>query len=94
MRTMNIQTPILKQIEAERKKERRFHIIMSAIVLALVIGLVAVVWFAVKVSQKNHARFMAGCMEDHKEYECTYMWRASERDTPPPQIIYVPPTGR
>lgn len=36
--------------------------------------------------------FMTQCREDHKDYECTYMWRSGEPDTIP---VFIPiPTGR
>ncbi len=31
---------------------------------------------------------MRQCMEDHKGYECTYLWRASSR--PGPDVIPIP----
>lgn len=38
--------------------------------------------------------FMTECQKDHKEYECTYMWRAGEPDTVPVFIPMPIPTGR
>jgi hypothetical protein len=34
---------------------------------------------------------MTQCIQDHKEYECTAMWRAGDKD--PPTIIFIP-SGR
>lgn len=39
---------------------------------------------------KQKEQFMISCKQDHKEYECTAMWRAGEnRTTVMPVPVYV-----
>ena len=59
----------------------------------IVVVLVVFGFFAFKSCQSDDAenkKFMAGCLTEHKEYECTAMWRAGESHTtvmPIPVII-------
>ncbi len=79
--------------ESVRKADRRFHIIMSCVVAGTVLFFVAIGYYAVTRGREAHVRFMRQCMEDHKEYECTALWRAGDRASP--DLIVIPiPTGR
>jgi len=71
----------------------RFTILMSSFFTVVIGGIVAAVWYAASVGAARYDRFMAQCMEDHKEYQCTAMWRAG--DHPPPDVVVMPiPSGR
>ena len=52
------------------------------------LGLSLLLYTGIKRSDEAEARFMRQCMEDHKGYECTYLWRASSR--PGPDVIPIP----
>jgi len=61
--------------------------------VAWVIGvlLLVFVWLMVhvyNVASAWHSRFMSQCMQDHKEHECTAMWRAG--DSASPTLIVIP----
>ena len=76
-----------------RKESRRFNIILSCVVAGVLLLFVALGYYAVTREREAHARFMRQCMEDHKEYECTALWRAGDRASP--DLIVIPiPTGR
>jgi hypothetical protein len=52
----------------------------------LTVGLLAgLVVVAAKSEAEHKARFMAQCMQDHKEYECTALWRRGD-----PSVVAVP----
>ena len=79
--------------ENVRKADRRFHIIMSCVVAVTVLFFVVLGYYAITRGREAHGRFMRQCMEDHKEYECTALWRAGDRASP--DLIVIPiPTGR
>jgi hypothetical protein len=79
--------------ENVRKANRSFHIVMSGVVAVTVLFFVALRYYAITRGREAHARFMRQCMEDHKEYECTALWRAGDRASP--DLIVIPiPTGR
>jgi hypothetical protein len=72
----------------DRRENRRFGIMMCGIVI-LGLGIIAALgWRIASVENAEYDRFMAGCMQDHKEYECTVMWRASS--PAPPAIVPIP----
>ena len=79
--------------ESVRKAERRFNVIMSCIMIGTILLVMIAIYYGVSRGQEAHARFMRQCMEDHKEYECTALWRAGDRASP--DLIVMPiPTGR
>lgn len=56
-----------------------------------------ILWLGYLSSEAHEAKrvaFMTECQQDHKEYECTAMWRAGEPDTIPVFIPIPIPTGR
>lgn len=72
----------------------RWHGMEIAIVTAIIVIIVVLGYgLVVGAREKEKARkaFMAECVKDHKEYECTAMWRAGE-----PKTVVVPihTTGR
>ena len=76
-----------------RKEGRRFNIILSCVVAGVLLFFVTIIYYGVTGQREAHARFMRQCMEDHKEYECTALWRAGDRASP--DLIVIPiPTGR
>jgi hypothetical protein len=42
----------------------------------IVISIVCVVGILVSVEVKQTKIFMEECLKEHKQYECTYMWRS------------------
>jgi hypothetical protein len=86
VRIMDLRKPF--NLTEQQKAERRFHIIMGCSFGAFLAALAGVLFYAVEINQEAHARFMAQCMQDHKEYECTVMWRAG--DSQPPTVILIP----
>src|SRR3954462_1642193 len=81
--------------EELKRDNRRMAIAACSIVFLVITGFTAAIWYGVKRENAAHDRFMAQCMQDHKEYECTAMWRAG--DSGPPAVIpmFIPiPTGR
>lgn len=70
------------------KNTLRWHGMEIVIVTAIVLIVVLFGWGAVyEAQEKEKARkaFMFECTKDHKEYECTAMWRAGE-----PKTVIVP----
>ena len=54
----------------------------------LVVGLIWAIF-----TDDSHQKFMEQCLKDHKEYECTAMWRAGDKHVQPavvPMPIVVP----
>ena len=80
-----------EQLEADRRSSRRFHIIMSCCFGLFFAALIGFGVYAFKTGENAHRRFMTQCMEDHKEYECTAMWRAGSSEAP---TIMLVPSGR
>ena len=79
--------------ESLRKENRRFNTIMSCVAAGMLLFFVAAIYYGVTGQREAHARFMRQCMEDHKDYECTALWRAGDRAGP--DLIVIPiPTGR
>lgn len=75
---------------AERQKERRFAIKMFCGMAAAFAVFVGIIAWAASHADERYDRFMNGCAQDHKEYECVIMWRASRRDDGPPSVVFVP----
>lgn len=84
---------IRRQLEADRRRERRFHILMASCLGVFLAAAFGFGVYAVKVGLEGKRRFMTQCMEDHKEYECTVLWRAGGSSSDAPTIIFMP-TGR
>ena len=79
--------------EQMRRENRRLAVIMWSSIIAIVSFFGAVGYYAVSREREAHARFMRQCVQDHKEYECTALWRAG--DPPSPNIIFLPiPIGK
>ena len=77
--------------ERERaQRSRRNEAVFAACMVAFVIGLAALGYFAFTSGREAHARFMRQCMEDHKEYECTALWRAGDRSAPDVLVLPIP----
>ena len=94
--TMDLKSPhaLAERLQADRKRDRRVALTILTLSVAFVLLIGAAIVFAGLHLRAERARFMRQCMADHKEYECTLMWRASDRNADlPPQIIFVP-TGR
>jgi hypothetical protein len=79
------------EFDETNRSDRRMHIVLGCVIGAVVLGCVWLTVHVHNVSSARHARFMSQCMQDHKEYECTAMWRAGDRE--PPTLIFIP-TGR
>lgn len=66
----------------------RWHGVEIAIVTAIIATIVVFGYGfvgAAREREKARKAFMAECVKDHKEYECTAMWRAGE-----PKTVVVP----
>ena len=58
--------------------------------VAVIVGVIVLAIVAIVDDGKHHDKFMAQCMQDHKQYECDALWRAGEDHTtvmPMPVII-------
>lgn len=60
---------------------------IETIVMGTIVVLVGVILLAGKQMAAEKKKFMDDCMRDHKEYECTIMWKNAQPDT---QTIIVP----
>ena len=60
---------------------------IETLVMGVIVGLVALILVAGKQMAAEKKKFMDDCMRDHKEYECTLMWKEAQPDT---QTIIVP----
>lgn len=49
--------------------------------LWFIAGAVALLLLIGYAEYHEQSRFMDACLQDHKEYECTAMWRAGESHT-------------
>ena len=64
------------------KNERGFIDSDLAALIVIAMLIIILVWLvvaAISSDRKAKADFMAECMEDRKQYECTAMWRAASR---------------
>lgn len=59
---------------------------MTKIEVGVIVAIVLVLIVSAIGYTKNHERFMADCLQDHKQYECDMMWKAAN---PPPQVVHV-----
>jgi len=57
------------------------------VIVWVIAGMLVVIFIASKQVAAEKAAFMRDCMRDHKEYECTIMWKNAQPDT---QTIIVP----
>jgi hypothetical protein len=64
------------------------------IMLLMFAAFVATVLFADKMYAEAKQHFMAQCMQDHKEYECTALWRQGDPSTLVVPIPIIIPSGR
>jgi len=62
------------------------------IILFLTIMLFLLGWWAYSVENAAYKHFMEACTKEHKDYECTVMWRAGRSNTT--YIPFVFPTGK
>lgn len=61
--------------------------------LLVITGLGVAVVHDARQDAKEHKHFMEQCLKDHKEYECTALWRAGEdhdNTAVIPMPIYIP----
>lgn len=68
--------------------DRGIPVVLGLAILALLFGIVIVLPAGIANKAKQHETFMQQCQQDHKEYECTAMWRAG--DTSFPVVIPMP----
>ncbi len=54
---------------------------IEVVVVVLIVALFAIIIFASTVENEARLKFMADCMTEHKEYECTLMWKEAQPDT-------------
>lgn len=57
--------------------------------LAIELAFGALVGWVVHRSNAEYAKFMRGCLQDHKKYECIAMWRAGDNNDFP-VIVPIP----
>lgn len=60
---------------------------IEKVIAGTIVGLLIVIFFASKQMAAERQRFMDDCMQDHKEYECTLMWKEAQPDT---QTVVIP----
>lgn len=65
--------------------DRKAEIFIVTAILTIVIGMLYGTVAAHRQHEKERKAFMFECTKDHKEYECTAMWRAGE-----PKTVVVP----
>ncbi len=71
-------------------RENRAMLLCGSVALLLVVGLIVAVYVGMAHAQEAHTRFMRQCMEDHKEYECTALWRAGSKSGPDLIVLPIP----
>ncbi len=54
---------------------------IEKLVAGTIITCLCFIWLASKQMAKEREAFMRDCMTDHKEYECTLMWKEAQPDT-------------
>ena len=65
--------------------DRKMEIFILSAIVTIVVGML---WGTVATQRQHEVErkaFMFECTKDHKEYECTAMWRAGE-----PKTVVVP----
>jgi hypothetical protein len=88
------QARMRREFEKDEQQAQRAFRICMAILAAIVIGLVLLFWQLWRVGERNYQTFMQECLQYHKRYECTLMWRAGESREAPILIPVPIPTGR
>lgn len=77
---------------------KAFFLAMVAVVAAIGLGGVALVYSAAQSRNERQRQFMTDCGEHRLRYECTYLWMSAHRDRgDAPLIIPMPvpiPYGR
>ena len=64
--------------------------LIERVVIVSIVGMIALIIIAARQMAAEKEAFMRDCMQDHKEYECTLMWKEAQPDT---QTIIVPSSG-
>lgn len=76
-----------------RREDRKALAITFSVIAGIILIFAGFFYFVYVRASEAHARFMRQCMEDHKEYECTALWRAG--DSALPNVVLMPvPVGR
>jgi len=60
---------------------------IETLIIGTIVAFVIVIVIASRHAAAEREAFMRACMQDHKEYECTLMWKNAQPDT---QTIIVP----
>ena len=71
-------------------RKDRAMLLSGSLALLLLVGVAVGIYVGVARAQEAHTRFMRQCMEDHKEYECTALWRAGGRSGADLIVLPVP----
>lgn len=67
-----------------------FMVCFFAGVAVIVVGVAILAYLNVAKEREAHTRFMRQCIQDHKEYECTALWRAGDRPSTDLLVIPIP----
>jgi hypothetical protein len=82
------------KFRAEMKREnRKIAIVVCSILVVFLTGFGALLWFGIKHQNAVYDHFLAGCLQDHNEYECMAIWRAGD-SSPPVVLPILIPTGK
>lgn len=76
--------------QRQKRSVRKPEVIFGLCFAIVIAGVVALVWRGVERDKAAHTRFMQQCMEDHKEYECTALWRAGNRSNQDVIVLPIP----
>lgn len=60
---------------------------IEKMIVVVIVGMLLLIYVASKQVAAERERFMRDCMQDHKEYECTLMWKEAQPDR---QTVVVP----
>lgn len=52
---------------------------LGTVLVVMILGFLALIFVIAKDTGEREDAFMSECTKDHKQYECTAMWRAGER---------------
>ncbi len=55
----------------------------------IIVAVVVLLWYAIAQDIDAKEDFMQACLKDHKQYECTAMWRAGQQNYVPIVIPMV-----
>ena len=72
-----------------RKSLKDFTLIEKVVAVTIIVA-VWLIWIVARQAAAEREAFMRDCMQDHKEYECTLMWKEAQPDT---QTIIIPSSG-